>query len=63
MEYSWEVWQLMEATGWDHLPFAGGLLDQPEDLMADLIAISARRTEVEELLVPGPRQRAIEGTA
>jgi hypothetical protein len=37
---AWDTWVLMEATGWKHLPHAGGLLDQPEALMDDLMTIA-----------------------
>jgi hypothetical protein len=30
----------MEATDWKHLPYAGGLLDQPESLMDDIMVIA-----------------------
>ncbi|HEY4693021.1 MAG TPA: hypothetical protein VIH16_06255 [Bellilinea sp.] len=30
----------MEATSWKHLPYAGGLLDQPEWLMDDLFTLA-----------------------
>jgi len=40
LDLAWLVWTLMEATGWKHLPLAGGLLDQPEALMDDLLTLS-----------------------
>jgi hypothetical protein len=40
-ERSWKVWTWMEATGGRHLPYPGGLMDQPESLMDDLFTISA----------------------
>lgn len=30
----------MEATGWRFLPYAGGLLDQPESLMRNVLRIA-----------------------
>lgn len=30
----------MQATDWRFLPYAGGLLDQPEALMNDVLAIA-----------------------
>lgn len=40
-ERSWPIWQWMEATGWKFLPYAGGLLDQPDWLLRDLLTVSA----------------------
>jgi hypothetical protein len=37
---AWDTWTLMEATGWKHLPHVGGLLDQPQALMDDLMTIA-----------------------
>ena len=37
---AWHTWTLMQATGWTFLPYAGGLLDQPEALMDDIMTIS-----------------------
>lgn len=31
----------MEAMGWKHLPYTGGLLEQPEWLIEDLLTISS----------------------
>jgi hypothetical protein len=39
LDASWEIWTMMEVTGWQFLPRAGGLLDQPSWLMDDLFAI------------------------
>lgn len=36
----------MEATGGRHLPYPGGLMDQPEWLMEDLFTISAEAQRV-----------------
>jgi hypothetical protein len=41
LERSWKVWTLLEATGWRHLPLPGGLLDQPDWLLSDLMTITA----------------------
>ena len=40
VEYAWDVYVLMEAfKDYHHLPFAGGVLDQPESLIEDLVAL------------------------
>lgn len=36
LEEAWAGFTQMEATGWRHLPYDGGLLDQPELLMSNL---------------------------
>lgn len=50
LEEAWAGFTLMAATGWRHLPYAGGLLDQPELLMRNINRIRAlmnARTEAE----------------
>ena len=40
VEYAWKVYVLMEAfKEYRHLPCMGGLLDQPEALLDDLMSI------------------------
>lgn len=53
-ERSWTVWRMLENTGWKHLPGAGGLLDQEDALMADLLIISWRKGIMKELMKRGP---------
>lgn len=36
----------MEATGWRHLPYPGGLLDQPDWLMEDLFSLAAEQERI-----------------
>ncbi len=43
----------MESTGWQHLPHTGGILDQPDTLMADLATISARHRHIKDLVDAG----------
>lgn len=50
LEMAWGTWTLLEATGWRHLPFVGGLLDQPDVLMTDLATISWLSAIVEDIL-------------
>jgi len=38
----------MESTGWRFLPYAGGLLDQPETLMDDLMFIAWQSGLIED---------------
>ena len=57
LEISFEVWKLLEQTGWEHLPCEGGLLDQPAWLFEDLLVISWRKGRVEEMMKAAPKQR------
>ena len=46
LEVSWRVFLLLESTrdeyrNWRHLPFKGGVLDQPAWLMDDLLALKS----------------------
>ena len=49
---------MMENSGWKHLPREGGLLDQEDALMADLLIISWRKGIVKELMKRGPSSPA-----
>ena len=49
-ELSWRIWCLVEAHGWEKLPFDGGLLDQPDWLMEDLATISWRKKIIEDMV-------------
>ena len=49
-ELGWEAWKLMQAFGWKFLPYEGGLMDQPETLMDDILAISSANEKVKEML-------------
>jgi hypothetical protein len=40
---------MMVATDFHHLPFEGGLLDQPEWLMADLFTLTWRKSVLKEM--------------
>jgi hypothetical protein len=40
----------MELTGWRFLPYPGGLLEQPEWLMSDLVVISANWQKVAKMI-------------
>jgi len=53
-ERSWSVWRMMENSGWRHLPREGGILDQEDSLMEDLLIISWRKGIVKELMKRGP---------
>lgn len=39
LEEAWLAFAQMEATGWQFLPYAGGLLDQPDLLMRNVFRI------------------------
>lgn len=41
LEEAWQTWRLMKATDWRFLPYAGGLLDQPEMLLHNVFEIEA----------------------
>jgi len=47
-DLSLPIWKAMEATSWRHLPFPGGLLDQPDWLIHDLYVLAWRRHVLEE---------------
>ena len=48
LELAWRTWTLMEATGWRFLPSPGGLLQQSETIMDDIIAIAAVSRRIQE---------------
>ena len=39
LEEAWLAFTQLEATGWQFLPYAGGLLDQPDLLMRNVFRI------------------------
>jgi len=39
----------MEMTSWHHLPYPGGILEQPDWLIEDLLTISWRKDILENL--------------
>jgi len=46
----------MEATEWRHLPWPGGLLDQPDWWLSDMRVIAWRRNRIKEMQkMPGAR--------
>jgi hypothetical protein len=38
-EHNYDAWVLMRATDFRYLPYIGGLLDQPESLLQDILTI------------------------
>lgn len=48
LETAWRTWMLMEATGQRFLPCAGGLIDQDEALLMDVLAIAALSERVRQ---------------
>jgi len=50
LDLVWRLWVWAENTGWRHLPMAGGLLDQPESLMDDLMAVQFASSRLRESL-------------
>lgn len=55
LEASWKVWVLLQGLDWSHLPYEGGILEQPEVLMNDLVTISWRKSIIKEMLKPTPK--------
>lgn len=51
-DLAWRTWTLMQATGNRFLPCAGGLLDQPESLMDDLLTLSWLSGIIEKQIKP-----------
>lgn len=49
-DLSLAIWKAMEATNWQHLPYPGGLLDQPEWLLVDLYTLAWRKAVIKESL-------------
>jgi hypothetical protein len=39
-ERAWTAWTWLERLDWRCFPYAGGLLDQPTELMHDILKIS-----------------------
>lgn len=54
-EAAWQAWSLMEATDWRFLPRAGGLLDQPEALLEDILTLATLARAVERMLEDNAR--------
>lgn len=46
LEPAWRVWTLLEATGWRWPPSV--LLEQPDALLSDVLAIAATAQRVKE---------------
>jgi len=49
-DLSMAIWKAMEATSWRHLPFPGGLLDQPDWLIHDLYTLAWRKQVLRDQL-------------
>ncbi len=45
---AWRAWTMCEAVEWRHLPYPGGLLDQPEALWADMQKIGRIAAVIKE---------------
>jgi hypothetical protein len=41
LDIIWDVWVRWRALERKHLPFTGGFLEQPEDMMADLLQLDS----------------------
>jgi hypothetical protein len=42
----------MEITNWRFLPYSGGLLDQPDWLLGDLLALNQTSNQLREQIKP-----------
>lgn len=58
LEGAFKIWCLLQGLDWGHLPYGGGLLDQPEALMNDLVTISWRKGIIGERMKPAPAMPA-----
>lgn len=56
LEEAWGVYIQMEATGWQFLPCAGGLLDQPELLWTNVTRIATRANQLKKDRAPDATQ-------
>lgn len=54
LDGAFKVWCMLQGLDWSHLPYEGGLLEQPEALMNDLLTISWRKNIIGEMLKPTP---------
>lgn len=45
---------MVQGFDWQHLPYEGGLLEQPEALIDDLLLISWRKSILKEMMKPTP---------
>jgi hypothetical protein len=54
-EFSIAIYKMMVATDWRHLPYPGGLLDQPDWLLADLFTLAWRKNALKEMSKAPPR--------
>jgi len=52
-DLSWKIWVLLESMEWKHLPYPGGLLEQPDWLFKDLFTIAWRKRWIDEHAVSG----------
>jgi hypothetical protein len=52
-EFAWRLWRLMEGLDWNFLPYAGGLLDQPNWVIEMLLTVNWRKHLYEDLLKSG----------
>ena len=50
---SLELYQLCDAMEWKHLPFPGGLLDQPEWFLSDVRLLASRMNYLRKLKKAG----------
>lgn len=47
-EEAWRVFTYLEAVEWKHLPYAGGLMDQPDVLMKNVFRIKSQYGRLKE---------------
>jgi hypothetical protein len=46
---------MMKSTDYQFLPFGGGLLDQPEWLMEDIVTLASLHSQIEKMLDRGSK--------
>lgn len=51
---AWAVFTQLQATDWRHLPYVGGLLDQPEALWNDVLTIAGLERRIRNVLDKKP---------
>lgn len=48
-EEAWKAFVLLEAVEWKHLPYTGGLMDQPDLLMRNIFRVKYLHGKLKEL--------------
>lgn len=51
-EESWSIWMIVRAFDWKALPYSGGLLDQPDWLLNDLLNLESEYRRLRDEIKP-----------